>query len=146
MDPQRKHKRQVAAAFVLVIVLALVVPPFVNANLFKARLAQSVSRALGRSVTMGDVNIKLLPLPGFQIQNFVIMDDPAFSAEPMLRAESVTARLRLTSLWRGRLEIARLSFAYPSLNLARNADGHWNIEALLAHASQVPAAPTAKKQ
>jgi hypothetical protein len=94
---------------------------------------------------MGDVKIRLLPLPGFEIKDFVVMDDPAFSAEPMLRAESVTTRLRLTSLWRGKLEIARLSFAYPSLNLVRNAEGHWNIEGLLAHASQVSAAPTGKK-
>jgi len=146
MPEQSKHKRQVAAGFVLVVLLAVFVPPFVNANLFRARLARSVSGSLGRNVTMGDVKIKLLPLPGFQIQDFVVMDDPAFSAEPMLRAESVTARLRLTSLWRGRLEIARLSFAYPSLNLVRNAEGRWNIEGLLAHASQVSAAPTAKKK
>src|SRR4051812_41467063 len=146
MPEQLKRKRKFIGGLALVLVLAIVVPPFVNANRFRARLARSVSGALGRNVTMGDVNIRLLPLPGFQIQNFVIMDDPAFSAEPMLRADSVTARLRLTSLWRGRLEIARLSFSYPSLNLVRNAEGRWNIEGLLAHASQVSAAPTGKKQ
>src|SRR4051794_39186708 len=146
MAQQRRNKRQVIAGLVLVVVLALFVPPFVNANLFKTRLARSVSGALGRNVTMGDVKIRLLPLPGFAIHDFVVMDDPAFSAEPMLRAESVTARLRLTSLWRGRLEIARLSFSYPSLNLVRNAEGHWNVEGLLSHASQVSAAPTGKKK
>lgn len=134
------------AALAILVVLAVLLPPFINANRLRARLAKSVSGALGRNVTMGDVKIRLLPLPGFQIENFVIADDPAFSAEPMLRAESVTARLRLTSLWRGRLEIARLSLSYPSLNLVRNEQGRWNIEGLLAHASQVSAAPTAKKQ
>src|SRR6185312_10833957 len=146
MASQRTRKRQFIGGFALMLLLAIVVPPFVNANLFKGRLARSVSNALGRNVTMGDVSIRLLPLPGFEIENFVVMDDPAFSAEPMLRADSVTARLRLTSLWRGRLEIARLSFSYPSLNLVRNAEGRWNIEGLLAHASQVSAAPTGKKQ
>jgi hypothetical protein len=146
MSEQRKRRRQVIAGFALVVLLALFVPPFVNANLFRARLARSVSNALGRNVTMGNINIRLLPLPGFAIHDFVVMDDPSFSAEPMLRAESVTARLRLTSLWRGRLEIARLSFAYPSLNLVRNAEGHWNVEGLLSHASQVSAAPTGKRK
>lgn len=146
MSDQRKRKRRIIIGIALALLLAVVVPPFVNANRFKVRLARSVSGSIGRNVSMGDVNIRLLPLPGFEIQNFVIMDDPAFSAEPMLRAESVTARLRLTSLWRGRLEIARLSFAYPSLNLVRDAEGHWNIESLLSRASQVSAAPTAKKK
>jgi hypothetical protein len=146
MSEHRSRRRKVIAGIVLALLLAIVVPPFVNANLFRARLARSVSNALGRNVAMGDVNIRLLPLPGFEIENFVVMDDPAFSAEPMLRADSVTARLRLTSLWRGRLEIARLSFTDPSLNLVRDAAGHWNIEGLLAHASQVSAAPTGKKK
>jgi AsmA protein len=146
MPVQRTRRRQFVVGLLLALLLAIVVPPFVNANLFRARLARSVSNALGRNVAMGDVNIRLLPIPGFQIQNFVIMDDPSFSAEPMLRADSVTARLRLTSLWRGRLEIARLSFTDPSLNLVRNAEGRWNIEGLLAHASQVSAAPTGKKK
>ncbi len=146
MSEHRTRRRKVIAGIVLVLLLAIVVPPFVNANLFRARLARSVSNALGRNVAMGDVNIRLLPLPAFEIENFVVMDDPAFSAEPMLRADSVTARLRLTSLWRGRLEIARLSFNDPSLNLVRNAAGHWNLEGLLAHASQVSAAPTGKKK
>jgi hypothetical protein len=141
-----QRTRKFLGGIALVLLLAIVVPPFVNANRFRARLARSVSGALGRNVAMGDVNIRLLPIPGFEIQNFVIMDDPAFSAEPMLRADSVTARLRLTSLWRGRLEIARLSFTDPSLNLVRNAEGRWNIEGLLAHASQVAAAPTGKKK
>ncbi|MCU1308964.1 MAG: AsmA [Candidatus Angelobacter sp.] len=135
-----------AVALAALLLLAVVVPPFVNANRFRARLAQSVSGSIGRPVSMGNVKIRLLPLPGFEIENFVIADDPAYSAEPLLRAETVVARLRLTSLWRGRLEIARLSFNYPSLNLVRNGDGQWNIEALLRHASQLQAAPTAKKK
>ena len=92
MASQRTRKRRFIGGIALVLLLAIVVPPFVNANLFRARLARSVSGALGRNVTMGDVKIRLLPLPGFEIQDFVIMDDPAFSAEPMLRADSVTAR------------------------------------------------------
>jgi hypothetical protein len=64
----------------------------------------------------------------------------------MIRAEEVTANLRLTSLWRGRLEISKLSLKYPSLNLARAPDGRWNIEALLQRTSQSSSAPTAKNR
>src|SRR5438552_11723387 len=128
MSAESSNRKRVAVALVALILLAVAVPAFVSANRFRASMAKSVSGSIGRPVSMGDVNIRLLPRPAFEIQNFVISDDPAFSSEPMLRAETVVARLRLTSFWRGRLEIARLSFNYPSLNLVRNAEGQWNIE------------------
>jgi hypothetical protein len=95
-------------------------------------------------VDIGSVNIRLLPQPGFDLESFVVHDDPAFSAEPMLRAQEVTAALRLSSLLRGRLEFARLNLTEPSLNLARNREGHWNLETLIERASKMPIAPTGK--
>ncbi len=63
----------------------------------------------------------------------------------MLRADTVTAYLRLTSLWRGRLEIGTLDLDNPSLNLVRRADGHWNIEELVERDIARPIRlPTAK--
>jgi uncharacterized protein involved in outer membrane biogenesis len=74
----------------------------------------------------------------------VVYDDPAFGAEPMLRASEVTAALRLTSLVRGRLEISRLDLTEPSLNLVHGAGGRWNMEALLERTAHIPLAPTGK--
>jgi hypothetical protein len=96
-------------------------------------------------VEVAAVNLRLLPRPGFDLENFVIHDDPAFGAEPMLRAQQVTASLRVTSLLRGRLEIARLNLTEPSLNLVRNPEGHWNLETLVERAAKIPTAPTSKK-
>jgi hypothetical protein len=52
--------------------------------------------------------------------------------------------VRVSSLLRGRLEIARLSISEPSLNLVRNVEGRWNLENLLERAARTPVAPTAK--
>ena len=57
-----------------------------------------MSSALGRSVDIGSVHLRLLPRPGFDLENLVVYDDPAFGAEPMLRASEVTAALRLDFL------------------------------------------------
>jgi len=99
---------------------------------------------LGRPVDVAAVKLRLLPQPGFDLENFVIHDDPAFGAEPMLRAAEVTASLRVTSLLRGRLEIARLNLTEPSLNLVQNASGHWNLETLIERSAKIPVAPTSK--
>lgn len=132
---------------VLILGVALLLALFLirpGANRLRTRIVNSISLALGRPVDVAAVNFRLLPQPGFDLENFVIHDDPAFSAEPMLRAQEVTASLRMTSLLRGRLEIARLNLTEPSLNLVRNAEGHWNLENLVERAAKIPVAPTSK--
>ncbi len=136
-------RKTTLASLSLAALLLLVGLPFLNLNRFRGRLESAISGSLNRRVTLGDVRFRLLPTPAFDIANFIVEDDPAFSAEPMLRAEEVIASLRWTSLWRGRLEISQLSVRYPSLNLVRMRDGRWNLETLLTRAASVSAAPTA---
>jgi uncharacterized protein involved in outer membrane biogenesis len=90
------------------------------------------------------VRLRLLPRPGFALEGLVIYDDPDFSPEPMIRADDVSAAIRLRSLLRGRIEIATLSASEPSINLVRNNQGRWNLSSLLERNAQIPAAPTAK--
>ncbi len=135
-----KQRIVVAAAFVL-LALFLLRP---GASGLKSRIIVSISSAVGRPVDIGSVHLRLLPRPGFDLENLVVYDDPAFGAEPMLRASEVAAALRLTSLLRGRLEIARLDLTEPSLNLVHAPGGRWNLEALLERAAHMPLAPTGK--
>src|SRR5208337_2070881 len=109
--------RRVMWAALLLVVLGLLLPPFVNVNRYRKRVAEAISRALGREVTVSSIALKLLPRPGLVLTNFVVGEDTSYGAEPMLRAATVTAYIRLTSLWRGRLEIGTLDLDNPSLNL-----------------------------
>lgn len=130
------------AAVGTLLVLFLIRP---GASRLKARIANSISIAVARPVEVGSVHLRFLP-PGFDLENLVIHEDPAFGAEPMLRAPEVTAVVRLTALLRGRLDISRLELSEPSLNLLRRADGRWNWEELLERAARSPLAPTAKSK
>jgi hypothetical protein len=136
-------RRVVIAAVVILLGLFLVRP---GAARLKARIANAINRAVGRPVEIGSVHLRFLPQPGFDLENLVIYEDPAFGAEPMLRAREVTAVVRLRSLVRGRLDIARLELTEPSLNLVRRADGRWNLEDLLERTERTPTAPTAKSK
>ncbi len=143
--PGRTSRRAMTMWTVLVLVLiGAFVPPYVNVNRFRKRVADSIGRALGREVTVSNIELQLLPRPGLVLSNFEVAEEPSYGAEPMLRAGTVTALLRFSSLWRGRLEIGTLEIEDPSLNLVRRADGHWNLEELVERASQVPSAPTGK--
>ncbi|HZP22484.1 MAG TPA: AsmA family protein [Terriglobales bacterium] len=139
---RRRTSRRMTWAVLLLLLLALVLPPFINVNRYRNRVMGAIGRALGRDVTVSSIQLKLLPRPGLVLNNFVVADAPAYGAEPMLRANTVTAYIRITSLWRGRMEIGTLDLDNPSLNLVRRADGHWNLEELLERASQASPAPT----
>jgi uncharacterized protein involved in outer membrane biogenesis len=137
-----RSKRAVVTLGIVVALALFLIRP--GANRLRAQIVNSISLALGRPVEVAAVKLRLLPQPGFDLENFVVYDDPAFGAEPMLRAPEVTASLRVTSLLRGRLEIARLNLTEPSLNLVRNQTGHWNLENLIERASKISVAPTGK--
>ena len=137
----RSRRGVLVLGILLVLGLFLVRP---GADRLRTRIADSISLALGRQVDVASVTLRLLPQPGFELQNFVVHDDPAFSAEPMLWADQVTAALRVSSLLRGRIEITRLILTEPSLNLVRNHDGHWNLEGLLERSARTTIAPTSK--
>lgn len=121
-------KRRIAVLAAILLALFVIRP---GASRLKSRIIRSISAAVGRSVDIGSVHIRLLPRPGFDLENLVVYDDPAFGAEPIVRASEVTAALRLTSLLRGRMEVARMDLTEPSLNLVQGEGGNWNLEALL---------------
>jgi hypothetical protein len=131
----------VVAGIVLVLALFLVRP---GAYRLRTRIVRSISLALGRPVDVGSVTLRLLPQPGFHLENFVVHEDPEFGAEPVLQSSDVVATVRVSSLLRGRLEISRLSLTEPSINLVRNNEGRWNLEKLVERAASTPVAPTSK--
>lgn len=137
-----RSRRGLLVLLGFLLVILFVMRPGVDR--LRTRIARSISSALGREVEISSASLRLLPQPGFDLENFIVHDDPAFSVEPMLRSDEVTASLRITSLLRGRLEISRLSLAEPSLNLVRNNQGHWNLESLLDRVAKTPIAPTEK--
>jgi AsmA protein len=119
------------AAFLLV---AGFLVPLINANRFRRQIQTALEAALGRKVEIGEVTLRLLPAPGFHMQNVVVADDPAFGAEHFAYMTSMQVRLRLRTLWTGQVQLASLLLEEPSINLVKTAGGKWNFEALMERA------------
>jgi len=143
--PSRRKTLVIAAAGLLFLALAIFLPPLINLGKYRHSITASMSEALGRPVYVGGMQLRLLPLPGIVMSDVTVDEDPAFGYEPALHASSLVASLRLTSLWRGRLEVSRISLDEANLNLVRNRAGQWSIGSLLLRASQIPNAPTAAR-
>jgi hypothetical protein len=150
-DAQRwkKKRRQLRLALAaMVVLLALViVPPLVSVSRYKSRITQLMSESLGRPVRLSSVELRLFPVPGFVLTDLTVEEDPAYGAEPILHANTVTASIRLLSLWRGRMEIGTISVDEASLNVVRTPQGSWNLDPLFrtaaAKAQPAPGEPGA---
>jgi hypothetical protein len=133
-DPRpSRWKRRVTLASLLIVVLAaaVVLPPLINISRYQRQITALVSRSLGRPVHLSGVELRLLPRPGFVLHNLSVSEDPEFGAEPILSAATVVASIHIFSLWRGKLEVDRISVDEASLNLVRSSRGRWNLQSLM---------------
>jgi hypothetical protein len=113
----------------LAVLLALViVPPYISVNRYRNRIMQALSASLGRPVRLSSVELRILPRPSFVLTDLVVDEDAAYGAEPVLHANTVTAAIRLASLWRGKLQLNRISVDEASVNLVRSGSGRWNLD------------------
>ena len=129
----------------IVLLLLLFLPPYINVNRYQRRITQSISASLGRPVHLDHVTLNLLPIPGFTLERFVVSEDPAFGYEPTIRADTVHASLRVSSLWRRHVEFSTISLTDPSINLVHTSNGKWNLDSILLQASHIDTAPTAQR-
>jgi hypothetical protein len=136
-QPRRRKRRRLwlALAVGFALVAVLIVPPLVSINHYKSQITSLMAASLGRPVRLSSVELRLLPRPGFVLYDLSVEEDPAYGAEPILHANTVTASFRLLSLWRGRLEIGRISVDEASLNLVRTDAGRWNLDSLFRTAA-----------
>ncbi len=144
---QRRWTRKrvgIALGLVALLLAVLLVPPMISIGRYKTQITSIVSQSLGRPVRLSSVEMRLLPRPGFVLTDLTVDEDPAYGAEPVLHANTVTAAIRLLSLWRGKLEISRISVDEASLNLERTVDGRWNLDPIFRTATSHAGASAAQ--
>lgn len=143
---QPSRFRKLLRVFALLLAVAWLLPLLVRVNFWQQGVGAALSEALHRPVRVGDIHLQLIGGLGFEISNVAVAEDPAFGVEPFARAESLRARVALSSLWRGRLEFSSIELISPSFNVVRSLAGRWNVELFgggSSHAGVQSAAATA---
>jgi hypothetical protein len=145
---KKRRRLWLGLAALLVLLAVVVMPSLVSMNRYKSRITQLLSESLGRPVRLSSVELRLLPLPGFVLTDLTVQEDPAYGAEPVLHANTVTASIRLLSLLGGHVQIGTISVDEASLNVVRTADGKWNLDPLFrtAAAKAQPAAASGNRR
>jgi len=143
--------RWLALAIFGVIIASWCVSLALEGGWLRRSLETRLAAAFGRPVEVGRFEFAIWGGPELQADSVTVGEDPHFGQEYFLRAERLTASVRLAALLRGRLEFNRLSLSGPSLNLVRSADGAWNYETWLPPSSrqalpQSPRSPDAEER
>jgi AsmA protein len=138
MTLRRSWLRRASWAALVVVLLVQGLSWLLRSGWLHAPLQQRLAAAFGRPVEVQDFSVSLLGGPRLEANHVTVREDPAFGNEYFLRARQLTAGIRWTALFAGRLEFDTLSLKRPSLNLVRNPDGRWNLESWLPPAATAP--------
>jgi hypothetical protein len=135
-------KRLLWIAVALVAFVAGV--PFLPLDLLRSPIERALEQGLGRTVEVGGVHFTLLPGvlpgPGFTLDGVTIHEDPRAGIEPFAYMDSLSASVRLLSIFARRLEFSSLNLGDATINLVKTGEGPWNFQHLLAGAATNPRA------
>ena len=127
---KKKPLMIVGGIVVVLFLIILALPLFINANQFKPTLQTQLGSALGRSVGVGDISLSIIS-GGVTVSDVSIGDDPAFSKSPFLTAKAVSVGVEMLPLiFSKKLEVRSLTVKDPEVNLIHAANGTWNYSSL----------------
>ena len=120
----------VGAIVVVVVIAAVAVPMFLNADSFRTRIESTLSKSLGRKVTIGKVSLSIWS-GSLLAENVVTADDPQFSQQPFIQADSVKIGVEVLPLVLHReVHIEGFLLQSPKIQLLRAANGTWNYSSI----------------
>jgi AsmA protein len=138
----RKAGIVVAVLVVLVIGALLIFAATFDVNRYRGTIQTQLQQRLGRSVTLGEISLKVFP-PSLKVQNLAIADDTNFNPEaPFVKAQELDVSVNFLPLLQKQIEINSLTLQRPSVNLIKNQGGAWNF-ASLGHPADGPRSVTA---
>jgi AsmA protein len=132
----------VGALVALVVLIAVCLPLFLNADSFRARIESTLTKSLGRKVTIGKLDLSVWT-GGLVATNCTVADDPAFSTQPFIQADSVKIGVEILPLVLSKeIRIRGFSLESPKVQLLRAANGTWNYSTIGKTASTAQDADT----
>ena len=131
---------------VVLVVVALVAPSFVDWNDHKARLASYAKTFTGRILVIdGDIQAAILPSPVLIAQDVKLSNLEGATAAQMVRLKSVEVRVALGPLLGGNVEVQTVKLVDPVIDAEILADGRKNWELTGEGGSQTATAPVPAK-
>lgn len=120
----------VGAVVALLVLSAISLPLFLNADSFRTKIQSTLTQSLGRKVTIGKLGLSVWS-GGLVAENVTIADDPKFSAQPFVQADRLKIDVAMFPLLlRKEVVIQGFSMESPKIQLLRAGNGAWNYSTI----------------
>jgi uncharacterized protein involved in outer membrane biogenesis len=113
---------------IVLILLALVVPFFLDVDRYRSTIAAQIEEATGRKATLGKLSARLLPTVGFTVDGFTLGNPPGFADGNLLTAESIRGSLALGPLLRREFQLTSVEIVHPHLYLLEDDRSRVNYD------------------
>jgi AsmA protein len=121
---------------VLIVLILVVVPFFINADTFRPQIQSQLSSSLNRQVTLGHLSLSVIT-GSLVAENISIADDPSLSQTPFLQAKRLDLGVELGQfLFHHTVKITKLTVDSPSIHLIHLANGTWNFSSMGSSSAQ----------
>ena len=129
----------VAIIIGVLLVIAIAIPFFIDANTFRPRLESELTDALGRAVKMGNLSLSLFS-GSVSADDISIADDPAFNKSAFVQAKSLKVGVEIIPLIFSKiLNVTELTLNQPEISLVESEDGEkWNFSSLGGNNTSAP--------
>jgi AsmA protein len=139
----RKTLWIIGVVIVVIILVVVCLPLFIDANQFRPTIESALGSNLNRKVQLGNISLAIFS-GGASVDNLSISDDPAFNNGPFLTAKSLKVGVELMPLIFSRqLHVTSFTIEQPEVTLLRSPSGKWNYSTL--GTSQPTGTPAAQK-
>jgi AsmA protein len=129
----------VALVVGVLIVIAIAVPFFIDANTFRPTIETDATAALGRQVKVGNLSLSLFS-GSVSADDISIADDPQFSNSGFVQAKSFQVGVELIPLiFSKKLNVTEVTLNQPEISLVKSENGEkWNFSSLGGNNTSAP--------
>lgn len=123
-------KKLVLAVLALIVVLGVVVlvgPSFIDWNSYKTEIAQTVEEQTGRQLDIdGAISFQVLPAPRLSVEKLKLANSEDGSADTFVSAGALQIHVALAPLLSGKVKVASVTLKDPVVALEQFPDGSNN--------------------
>jgi AsmA family/AsmA-like C-terminal region len=115
-------------AIAVVVVLGLIIPFFIDVDRYRPQIIAEVESRTGRKVEIGHISARLIPTPGFSVENVTLGPPAGFAPVNLVTVDAVKGTVALLPLLHGSVEVSSIDIVKPHITLATDEHGHTNYD------------------
>jgi uncharacterized protein involved in outer membrane biogenesis len=120
----------------VLLVVALAGPHFLNVDRYRDTIAAAIENQTGRRVTLGKIQARFLPQPGFVVKDLHIGNPRGFPADDLVVADEIRGNLALGPLLHGTIHLDSFDLVRPKITLVTDGSGKNNYTFPLSPSAQ----------